>query len=326
MVADLSAVPPAVPVGCLGMILLGNSRFCVGISAASCNKSGVESFLEPGFPMAGTPRTRKDADETDRAFDSGSGALDGGVRACHAVGPAQPNDRPAGFREAGRVGHPAVGTLHGRGFPAPRLSRHDRHPAHPVGVPPVSRFPGAGQARPADRGAFRAQGVFRLLEHEMVRPAAGEVGVSQQALAQRRAGLLPLAAHGHSRKHALRRVCPRPAHLQRQQLPRGSRQLLPRRAAARGRRPRPGGGAHLHGDAHRGVGPRPPDGDGRLFRAGGLQAHLRVEGGDCLLRPLQAVCRSRDPKARRPPLPRRHRGAPETGAGSPRGLRRLAGG
>ena len=105
------------------------------------------------------------------------------------------------------------------------------------------------QAQRPDRSPAGAGGVRRLLGDEVERPAAGQVGVPDQPLAQRGAGVSPLDSDLHQGEHALRPVRPGDAHGQRQQLPRAPGQLLPGRPEQGAAGHRPGRGADVHGSA-----------------------------------------------------------------------------
>ena len=97
------------------------------------------------------------------------------------------------FARLKQLGIEPAAPLLRRGLRPPRLPRRHRHAAHRPGSHARSsptRRP--GQARRADRPPARARGVRRLLGDEVVRPAAGQGGVPDQPLAQRRAGLSPL--------------------------------------------------------------------------------------------------------------------------------------
>ena len=101
----------------------------------------------------------------------------------------------------------------------------------------------------SDRSPAGAEGVCRLLGHEMVRSAAGQVRVSHQPVAQCGANLSPLDSDLHQGEHAVRSFRPGNAHRQRQQFPRAAGQLLPRRAKPRTAGHRTSRGVDLHGRA-----------------------------------------------------------------------------
>ncbi len=155
-----------------------------------------------------------------------------------------------------------------------------------------------------------ARRVRRLLGHEVVRPAAGQVGVPHQAVAQCGAGLSPLDSHEHPRQHALRPVRPRDAHGQRQQFPRPAGELLPRRAEPRAAGHRPGRGAELHGSAAGKLAQRAVVGHGGLLLADRLQAHRRMEGRDRPVRSREGPQPAgRASRCGRPPFPTGRRSA-----------------
>ena len=119
--------------------------------------------------------------------------------------------------------------------------------------------------------------VRRLLGDEVVRPAAGQVGISHQPVAQRGAGVPPLDPDLPPGEHALRPVRPRDAHRQRQQLPRAARSTST--APSRARQPQAIAQAvalTLHGSAAREAGRRSGwAGMAAFFSQIGLQADRR---------------------------------------------------
>ena len=155
------------------------------------------------------------------------------------------------------------------------------------------------QTPEAGRSAVGERRVRRLLDDEVVRSAAGQVGVPHQSVAQCGAGVPSLDSDLRQGEHAVRPVRPRVADRQRQQFPHAAGEFLSRGSEPRAAGHGPSRGADVHGSPARKLAPGAVVGDGGLLLADGLQAHDRVEGGD---RPV----RSREGRQRRPP-PRRCR-------------------
>ncbi len=285
--------------------------------------------------VAGTPTFARRRFGT-RPSKARGGSM-GGEEPCHRVDPGTPRPSPparhgrpppdgprsprgprAGFGDARRLprprhggphrrsrGGPVAAARHRRGprlfrrdVPAARLPRRDRDPPDGRRGSRLPRGQDPGQAPRARRATPRARGVRRLLGDEVVQPAAGQVGVPDQPVAQRGPGIPPLDPHEHSPGHALRPLRARAPDRERQQLPRAAGQLLPRRPEPGPGVARPGRGADVHGDARRRVAEGAPRGHGGVLRADRLQGDGRVEGGDRLLRPREGRRRPRPRSSR----------------------------
>ena len=217
--------------------------------------------------------------------------------------------------------HRARARVHRRRVRAPRVSRCDRHAPNRgrnQGFPRVHR---AGQARRPHRPPAGPRRIRGLLGDEVERSAPRKGRVPRQPLAQRRPGLPPLDRRIAPRQPALRPVCARTAHLEWQQLPRRSRQLLPRRAEPGARVDRPHRRADLLGRARRKMGPRPPRRPGRFFHPTDLQGHRRMEGRDRVLRSPQTAT---GPGRAARDISRRHRRQFHAGSRRARRVRHVA--
>src|ERR1051325_7357139 len=107
----------------------------------------------------------------------------------------------------------------------------------------------------------------------MERCVACEGGISNQSVAERRAGISPLDLRKHSRQQILRPLRSRVADLQRQQFPRWPGKFLSGDAESRAGRNR----------ANREMADESTFGHGGVLWEGWLEIHLGVEGGNHLL-------------------------------------------
>ena len=218
-------------------------------------------------------------------------------------------DRRIGCCKVAATGHCAGQAVLRRGFRPPGLSGRDRHAAHGRRGAAIPQRQRPRQTPQAGRSPAGKRRVRRLLDDEVVRPAAGQVGIPHQPVAQCRAGLPSLDSHVRQGEHAVRPIRPGDAHRQRQQLPQAAGELLSRGSEPRAAGHRAGRGADFHGRAAGRAGPRS---GGRAWRPssrrspssrpanGRRRSSCSISKGQPRKRPPRRCRRPRFPTERRP--------------------------